>query len=87
VATADPEDDSFGYRQPIQYIHRMVTVLERSQSPVLALHEELQNLTIWIDTGSVTSLNFSLTPEDRNFLIESGRKAVREYFKVEETKS
>jgi NTE family protein len=87
VATADPEDDSFGYRQPIQYIHRMVTVLERSQSPVLALHEELQNLTIWIDTGSVTSLNFSLTPEDRNFLIGSGRKAVREYFKVEETKS
>jgi predicted acylesterase/phospholipase RssA len=80
VATVDQEDLKFGYRQPLQYIQRVVTVLQRVQSPVFALHDELQQNTILIDTAGVNSLNFKLTQEEKERLIENGRRAVREHF-------
>jgi len=80
VATEDQEDREFGYRQPLQYIQRLVNVLQRVQSPVFALHDELQENTILIDTAGINSLNFKLTKEDKGRLVENGRQAVREYF-------
>lgn len=80
VAKIDQEDSKFGYRQPLQYIHRMVTVLERVQSPVFALHDELQHNTILIDTAGVQPLNFKLTNAHKELLIENGRQAVRAHF-------
>jgi NTE family protein len=82
VATEDQEDRDFSYRQPLQYIQRLVSVLQRVQSPVFALHNELQENTILIDTGGVNSLNFKLTKEEKRQLVENGRKAVRKYFEV-----
>jgi len=82
VATEDQEDGEFGFRQPLQYIKRLVTVLQRVQSPVFALHEELQQNTILIDTAGVSSLNFKLTQEEKERLIANGRQAVREHFHV-----
>ena len=82
VATEDLEDGEFGFRQPLQYIKRLVTVLQRVQSPVFALHEELQQNTILIDTAGVSSLNFKLTQEEKERLIANGRQAVREHFHV-----
>jgi NTE family protein len=81
VATEDEEDKDFGYRQPLQYIQRLVNVLQRVQSPVFALHDELQENTILIDTAGVNSLNFKLTQEEKARLVENGRQAVRQYFK------
>jgi NTE family protein len=80
VAKEDQEDSDFGFRQPLQYIKRLVTVLERVQSPVFALHEELQQNTILIDTAGVNSLNFKLTQEEKERLIANGRQAVRDHF-------
>jgi hypothetical protein len=40
VATENEEDGEFGFRQPVQYIHRLITGLKRVQSPVFALHKE-----------------------------------------------
>lgn len=80
VATEDQDDRDFGYRQPLQYIQRLVNVLQRVQSPVFALHDELQDNTILIDTGGVNSLNFKLTMDEKDRLVESGRQAVRRYF-------
>jgi len=82
VATEDQEDGEFGFRQPLQYIKRLATVLQRVQSPVFALHEELQQNTILIDTAGVSSLNFKLTQEEKERLIANGRQAVREHFHV-----
>jgi len=56
VATEDQEDGEFGFRQPLQYIRRLATVLQRVQSPVFALHDELQQNTILIDTAGVNAL-------------------------------
>jgi len=75
-ATEDQEDGEFGFRQPLQYIKRLATVLQRVQSPVFALHEELQQNTILIDTAGVSSLNFKLTQEEKERLIANGRQAV-----------
>ena len=80
VATEDQEDRDFGYRQPLQYIKRLATVLQRVQSPIFALHEDLQQNTILIDTAGVSSLNFKLTQEEKERLIANGRQAVREHF-------
>jgi len=80
VAKEDQEDKNFGYRQPLQYIHRLVNVLQRVQSPVFALHDELQENTILIDTAGVNSLNFKLTKEEKERLVENGRQAVKHYF-------
>jgi NTE family protein len=80
VATMDQEDSQFGFNQPRQYVQRIVTVLQRVQSPVFALHDELQKNTILIDTAGVNSLNFKVTQEEKNRLIENGRRAVREHF-------
>jgi NTE family protein len=80
VATEDQKDREFGFRQPLQYIKRLATVLQRVQSPVFALHEDLQQNTILIDTAGVSSLNFKLTPEQKEQLIANGRQAVREHF-------
>jgi NTE family protein len=80
VATMDQDDLKFGFRQPRQYIQRIVTVLQRVQSPVFALHDDLQKNTILINTAGVSSLNFKLTQEEKERLIENGRKAVREHF-------
>jgi NTE family protein len=80
VATEDQEDRDFGFRQPLQFIRRLATVLQRVQSPVFALHEDLQQNTILIDTAGVSSLNFKLTQEERELLIANGRQAVREHF-------
>jgi NTE family protein len=83
VAAGDDEDTEFGYSQPAQYIRRLATVIERIQAPVLALHGELKENTILIDTGKINSLNFRLSEQDKNFLIESGRRAVQEFFQAE----
>jgi len=80
VATEDQEDRDFGFRQPLQYIKRLAAVIQRVQSPVFALHEELQQNTILIDTGGVNSLNFKLTLEEKERLIANGRQAVRGHF-------
>jgi NTE family protein len=80
VATEDEGDGNFGFSQPLQYIKRLVTVLQRVQSPIFALHEELQQNTILIDTAGVSSLNFKLTQEEVERLIANGRQAVREHF-------
>ncbi len=80
MATEDPDDGAFGYRQPLQYIQRLVNVLQRVQSPIFALHDDLQNNTILIDTAGVNSLNFKLTMEQKKQLVENGRQAVRDYF-------
>ena len=82
VAREDQVDGKFGFRQPLQYIKRLVTVLQRVQSPVFALHEELQQNTILIDTAGVSSLNFKLTQDEKECLIANGRRAVREHFHV-----
>ena len=82
VATENLEDLEFGYRQPLQYIQRLVNVLQRVQSPIFALHDELQENTILIDTAGVNSLNFKVTKEDKERLAESGRQAVKKYFEV-----
>lgn len=83
VAREDQDDGSFGYRQPLQYIRRLANVLQRMQSPVFALHDELQRNTILIDTAGVNSLNFKLTQEDKERLIANGRQAVRDHFHAE----
>lgn len=83
VATEEEGDQDFGFSQPLQYIYRLVNVLQRIQSPVFALHDELQNNTILIDTGGVNSLDFKLSQEQRQRLVESGRQAVRRYFESE----
>jgi NTE family protein len=80
VATVDQNDREFGFSQPLQYIKRLATVLQRVQSPVFTLHEELQQNTILIDTAGVSSLNFKLTQEERERLIANGRQAVWEHF-------
>ena len=80
VATEDQEDIKFGFNQPLEYFNRLVTVLLRMQSPVFALHDELQQNTILIDTAGVNSFNFKLTPEELELLIGNGRQAVREHF-------
>jgi len=80
VATEDQEDIKFGFNQPLEYFNRLVTVLLRMQSPVFALHDELQQNTILIDTAGVNSFNFKLTPEELEQLIGNGRQAVREHF-------
>lgn len=82
VATEDEEESDFSFSQPLQYIKRFAVVLQRVQSPVFALHEELQQNTILIDTAGVSSLNFKLTQEERERLITNGRQAVREHFRV-----
>jgi NTE family protein len=82
VATEDQEDREFGLSQPLQYIKRLVTVLTRVQSPVFALHEDLQKNTILIDTVGVGPLNFKLTQEEKEQLIANGRQAVQEHFHV-----
>jgi hypothetical protein len=53
----------------LQYIHRLVNVLQRVQSPVIALHDELQENTVLIDTSGVNSLNFKLTREEKDKLV------------------
>ena len=80
VAREDQDDGRFGYRQPLQYIRRLASVLQRVQSPVFALHDELQQNTILIDTAGVNSLNFKLAQEDKERLIANGRQAVKEHF-------
>jgi NTE family protein len=80
VAREDPDDGGFGYNQPLQYIRRLVNVLERVQSPVFALDDGLQENTILIDTGGINSLNFKLSSEHKSTLIDNGRRAVREFF-------
>jgi hypothetical protein len=82
VATDDQEDRDFGFRQPRQYIQRLATVLQRVQSPVFALHAELQQNTILIDTAGINSLNFKLNQELKEILIVNGRQAVQEFFVV-----
>lgn len=80
-ATAgDQEASIFGFNQPGEYIHRMLTVLERIQAPLLALYGDLREQTILIDTGDISSLQFKLSKEDQALLIENGRQAVRDYF-------
>lgn len=83
VATDEEGDQDFGFSQPLQYIYRLINVLQRIQSPVFTLHDELQNNTILIDTGGVNSLDFKLSQEQRQRLVESGRQAVRRYFESE----
>jgi len=80
VATIDQEDIDFGFRQPLQYIQRVVSVLQRVQSPVFALHDELQQNTILIDTAGIYSLDFRLNETEKEQLIANGRKAVIKYF-------
>lgn len=84
VAAGDNEDTGFGYHQPTHYVRRLMTVLERGQIPLLELYGTLKENTILIDTGDISSLHFMLSKEDQQFLIESGRKAVREHFQFEE---
>ncbi len=80
AAAGDEADTGFGYNQPAQYIHRLITVLERVQAPILAIHENLKDNTIYIDTGDVSSLQFAVSEEDKDFLIASGRRAVQAHF-------
>jgi NTE family protein len=80
VAMEDQNDRDFGFRQPLQYVKRLATVLQRVQSPVFALHEDLQENTILIDTAGINSLNFRLTQEEKEQLIANGRQAVRDHF-------
>jgi NTE family protein len=81
VAREDQADGEFGFNQPLQYIKRLATVITRVQSPIFALHEELQQNTILIDTAGVSALNFKLTEEEKERLIANGRLAVREHFR------
>jgi NTE family protein len=80
AAAGDQDETSFGYHQPGEYIHRMLTVLERIQAPLLALYGGLRDQTILIDTGDISSLQFKLSKDDQALLIENGRQAVRDYF-------
>jgi NTE family protein len=80
VAAGADEDVEFGYGQPAQYVRRLVAVIQRIQAPVLALHTELTDNTILIDTGDISSLNFKLSDGEKSFLVESGRQAVRAFF-------
>jgi NTE family protein len=80
VAAGEAEDVDFGYGQPTEYVRRLVAVIQRIQAPVLALHTELTENTILIDTGNINSLNFKFTDGDKSFLVESGRQAVRAFF-------
>jgi len=80
AAAGNQDETSFGFHQPGEYIHRMMTVLERIQAPLLALYGDLREQTILIDTGNISSLQFKLSKEDQALLIENGRKAVQEQF-------
>jgi NTE family protein len=80
AAVGDQGDTSFGFHQPGEYIHRMLTVLERIQAPLLALYGDLREQTILIDTADISSLQFKLSKDDQELLIENGRRAVRDYF-------
>jgi NTE family protein len=80
AAAGDEVDIEFGFNQPAQFIHRMITVVERIQAPLLSLYGDLRDQTILIDTGEISSLQFKLSKADQEFLIENGRKAVRAYF-------
>jgi hypothetical protein len=55
-------------------------VLERIQAPLLALYGDLREQTILIDTADISSLQFKLSKDDQELLIENGRQAVRDYF-------
>lgn len=87
VAAGDEVDIEFGYHQPMEYFHRLITVMERIQAPLLALYGSLKENTILIDTGDVSSLHFEVSDEKKNFLIESGRKAIQEHFQTKGVES
>lgn len=80
VATSEQDNSGFGFRQPLQFIGRLVNVIERVQSPVFALHDELQRHTILIDTAGMSSMHFNLTKKEKTMLIENGRQAVNQHF-------
>ena len=84
AAAGDQDETSFGFHQPGEYIHRMMTVLERIQAPLLALYGDLREQTILIDTGDISSLQFKLSKEDQELLIQNGRQAVQDYFQQEQ---
>lgn len=79
-AVREEENTEFGFHQPMEYIHRLVAVMERTQAPLLALYGTLRENTILIDVGDVSSLKFHVSEKNKKFLIESGRKAVQEHF-------
>jgi hypothetical protein len=83
VSAGDEEDTRFDFDQPGEYIRRMMTILERVQAPLLALYGDLREKTILIDTGNISSLQFKLSKDEQEFLIQNGRKAVQEYFQKE----
>jgi NTE family protein len=84
AAAGDQDETSFSYHQPGEYIHRLLTVMERVQAPLLALYGDLRENTILIDTGDISSLQFKLSKDDQDFLIQSGRKAVKDYIQKEQ---
>ena len=84
AAAGDQDETSFGFHQPGEYIHRMMTVLERIQAPLLALYGDLREQTILIDTGDISSLQFKLSKADQELLIQNGRQAVQDYFQQEQ---
>ncbi|MFN2194706.1 MAG: patatin-like phospholipase family protein, partial [Anaerolineales bacterium] len=83
VAGGTEGNMEFDYDNPMEYVRRLVTVLERAQAPLLALYATLRENTILIDTGDVSSLDFKVSEKTKNFLMENGRKAVRAHFQQE----
>jgi NTE family protein len=43
---------------------------------------DVQARTIFVDTGTIRSIDFGLTPDERTFLYKSGRQAATDFFKT-----
>ena len=58
----------------------MLTVLVRIQASLTALYGDLREQINLIDTGKINSLQFKLSKEDQELLVQNERKAVEEFF-------
>lgn len=63
-----------------EYIPSMIHMMRKIHYDTTFSNQENIDRTIFIDTLGIGPLDFDLTPEKRDELIESGRKSVRDYF-------
>ena len=52
----------------------MLTTVENSN-----VSTDYWNKTVFIDTGDISSMNFDITTEQQNWLIENGEKSLLKY--------
>lgn len=76
-------DQEFDFNKPLQYFQRVVEALKTVQSPNFILNNKLRQQTILIDTGEINSFKFDVSQEEKDFLVQRGREAVRAYYRAE----